>query len=64
MHQLRVHLAAIGHPFRNDPLYDPAAEPGAPFFLRAVRVTWQEPPGTPPGTAWTFEAAASEMIPA
>jgi tRNA pseudouridine32 synthase/23S rRNA pseudouridine746 synthase len=64
MHQLRVHLAAVGHPLRNDPLYDPSAAPGGPFFLRAVRITWQEPPGTPPGSAWEFEAAASEMIPA
>jgi len=63
MHQLRVHLAAIGHPLRNDPLYDPACDGGA-FLLRAVRLTWQDPPGAPPGTAWTFEAPASEMIPA
>lgn len=63
MHQLRVHLAALGLPLRNDPLYDPAAGPGSPPpFLRAVRLTWQDPPGAP-GTAWTFEAAASEMIP-
>lgn len=64
MHQLRVHLAAIGHPLCNDPLYDPAADPAGPFLLRAVRLVWQDPPGTPPGTAWTFEAPASEMIPA
>lgn len=63
MHQLRVHLAAIGHPLRDDPLYDPARDGGA-FLLRAVRLTWQDPPGMPPGTAWTFEAPASEMIPA
>ncbi len=68
MHQLRVHLAAIGHPLRNDPLYDPETGPGngdtvtAPF-LRAVRIVWEEPPGAPAGTAWTFEAPASEMIP-
>ena len=62
MHQLRVHLAAIGHPLRNDPLYDPAADPaGPPPFLRAVRIVWEEPPGGP-GAAWTFEAPASEMM--
>ncbi len=67
MHQLRVHLAAIGHPLRNDPLYDPGFAPGgaatdpAPF-LRAVRIVWEDPPGAPAGTAWRFEAPASEMI--
>jgi 23S rRNA-/tRNA-specific pseudouridylate synthase len=65
MHQLRVHLAAVGHPLRDDPLYDPAADPSAPSpFLRAVRIVWQDPPGAAPGTAWTFVAPASEMIPA
>ena len=50
MHQLRVHLAAIGHPLRNDPLYDPACDPaGPPPFLRAVRIVWEDPPGGPPG---------------
>lgn len=64
MHQLRVHLAALGHPLRNDPLYDPAADPaGPPPFLRAVRIVWEEPPGAS-SAAWTFEAPPSEMIPA
>lgn len=63
MHQLRVHLAAIGHPLRNDPFYDPAADPaGPPPLLRAVRIRWGDPPGAPSGTAWTFEAPASAMI--
>ncbi len=69
MHQLRVHLAAIGHPLRNDPLYDPEVAPlidgtGPGPFLRAVRIVWQDPPGAPAGAAWTFEAPASDMIPA
>ena len=64
MHQLRVHLAAIGHPLRNAPMYDPLHDPSvAPPFLRAVRIAWEGPPGDPEG-AWTFEAPASEMIPA
>lgn len=64
MHQLRVHLAAIGHPLRNDPLYDPACEAsGAAPFLRAIRIVWAGPPGDPDG-AFVFEAPASEMIPA
>ncbi len=63
MHQLRVHLAAIGHPLLSDPLYDPAAGPSEPPpFLRAVRIVWEEPPGQSPGTAWIFEAPASEMM--
>ena len=64
MHQLRVHLAAIGHPLLDDPLYDPAADPAGDPFLRAVRIEWRDPPGAPPGTVWTFEAPASAMIPA
>jgi 23S rRNA-/tRNA-specific pseudouridylate synthase len=64
MHQLRVHLAAFGHPLRNDPLYDPLADPaGGPPSLRAVRIVWEDPPGAPAGTTWRFEASASEMIP-
>lgn len=64
MHQLRVHLAAIGHPLRNDPIYDPARDAaGEPPLLRSVRIAWEGPPGDPAGT-WTFEASASEMIPA
>jgi 23S rRNA-/tRNA-specific pseudouridylate synthase len=62
MHQLRVHLAAVGHSLRNDPLYDPAADPAGPApFLRAVRIAWEDPPGAP-GTVWTFEAPPSEMM--
>lgn len=64
MHQLRVHLAAIGHPLRDDPLYDPAADLTGAFLLRSVRLVWETPPGGPEGGAWTFEAPASEMIPA
>lgn len=64
MHQLRVHLAAIGHPLRNDPLYDPACDAaGSPTLLRSVRIVWEGPPGDPDG-AFTFAAPASEMIPA
>jgi 23S rRNA-/tRNA-specific pseudouridylate synthase len=65
MHQLRVHLAAIGHPLRNDPVYDPACaagDAGPPPFLRAIRIVWEDPPGAP-GGSWRFEAPASAMIP-
>ena len=67
MHQLRVHLAAIGHPVLGDPFYDPqtvsgSSGPGPAPLLRAVRIVWEEPPGAPAGSAWRFEALASEMI--
>jgi tRNA pseudouridine32 synthase/23S rRNA pseudouridine746 synthase len=32
-HQLRVHLAAIGHPIIGDPLYAGAGQPGAPRLM-------------------------------
>jgi 23S rRNA pseudouridine1911/1915/1917 synthase len=34
-HQLRVHLAHVGHPIAGDPLYDPAARAGEPLALVA-----------------------------
>ncbi len=34
-HQLRVHLAHLGHPIENDPLYDPRAEPHGRMCLHA-----------------------------
>jgi len=34
-HQLRVHLAHLGHPIAGDPLYDPAAAPGERLALHA-----------------------------
>ncbi|HTO08691.1 MAG TPA: RluA family pseudouridine synthase [Myxococcota bacterium] len=34
-HQLRVHLADLGHPICGDPLYDPAAAPGSRMCLHA-----------------------------
>jgi RluA family pseudouridine synthase len=34
-HQLRVHLAHLGHPIEGDPLYDSLAEPGARLCLHA-----------------------------
>lgn len=34
-HQLRVHLADLGHPIAGDPLYDPAARPGERLALHA-----------------------------
>jgi len=34
-HQLRVHLAHLGHPIAGDPLYDPACAPGERMALHA-----------------------------
>ena len=57
MHQLRVHLAALGTPVLGDRFYDPAAKDGdAPPLLRLVRLVWSDPPGAPAGTRWTWEA--------
>jgi tRNA pseudouridine32 synthase/23S rRNA pseudouridine746 synthase len=55
MHQIRVHLAALGAPIANDRLYDPRRTPdGPPPLLHARRLTWREPPGTAAGTVWTW----------
>jgi 23S rRNA pseudouridine1911/1915/1917 synthase len=49
-HQIRVHLASIGHPLLADPVYgDAARKPGATqdalrgFFLHACRIEWRDP---------------------
>jgi RluA family pseudouridine synthase len=42
-HQLRVHLADLGHPIAGDPLYDPAAAPGERMCLHARAL--ELPPG-------------------
>ena len=59
MHQLRVHLLALGTPLFGDPAYDAARRSGDPApWLRAVRLSWRNPPGCPSGTVWTWEAPA------
>jgi len=49
-HQIRVHLASIGHPLLGDPLYGdgrtlPEASAAAPdgFLLHACRIAWRDP---------------------
>lgn len=43
-HQIRVHLAATGHPVAGDPLYGlPAARGRQPMGLRAVRLSYRCP---------------------
>jgi 23S rRNA pseudouridine1911/1915/1917 synthase len=54
-HQIRVHLAGIGHPVAGDRLYGaPAKVDGQPplqrFFLHAHRITFRKPSGGDPVT--------------
>ena len=61
MHQLRVHLLALGTPIANDPLYDEEAE-STPPFLHALRLTWRKPLGPRKGE-WTWESKPSLPAP-
>ncbi len=42
-HQIRAHLASIGHPVAGDRLYGAAAAPNARFFLHAHRIRFTQP---------------------
>ena len=55
MHQIRVHLAALGTPIRGDRLYDPRAQADETPLLHLARLTWNSPPGEP-GGAWVWES--------
>ena len=53
-HQLRVHMAELGHPVLGDPLYGPAAGADAPrLMLHATRLAFRHPEG---GAEIAFEA--------
>ena len=56
LHQIRVHLAAIGAPVLGDPLYDPLSAAAGVPLLHARALTWESPPGMPAGTVWTWES--------
>jgi 23S rRNA-/tRNA-specific pseudouridylate synthase len=57
MHQLRVHLLALGTPLLGDRSYDPGrAEGDPPPLLHAARLAWTDPPGMTRGTTWVWEA--------
>ncbi|MDQ2947701.1 MAG: RluA family pseudouridine synthase [Acidobacteriota bacterium] len=42
-HQIRVHLASIGHPVAGDQLYGAAASPYGQYFLHAHRISFDSP---------------------
>ena len=42
-HQIRVHLASIGHVVAGDKLYGAPAGPASRFFLHAARITFESP---------------------
>jgi 23S rRNA pseudouridine1911/1915/1917 synthase len=42
-HQIRVHLASIGHPVAGDKLYGAPASPLDRYFLHAQRITFTSP---------------------
>ncbi|MBI4128608.1 MAG: RNA pseudouridine synthase, partial [Parcubacteria group bacterium] len=61
MHQIRVHLASIGHPIAGDSVYGGgrAALPGlGRQFLHAFSLAFS----FPPGRRWHFEAALPEDL--
>jgi 23S rRNA pseudouridine1911/1915/1917 synthase len=48
-HQLRVHLAHLGHPICGDPIYDPLAQPGERMALLADELRIPGPVAGSPG---------------
>ncbi|MDP9169176.1 MAG: RluA family pseudouridine synthase [Acidobacteriota bacterium] len=42
-HQIRAHMAALGHPVAGDRLYGAAASPWNRYFLHAYRLTFRSP---------------------
>jgi 23S rRNA pseudouridine1911/1915/1917 synthase len=42
-HQIRVHLASLGHPVAGDRLYGAAPDPSGRFFLHAHRIAFDSP---------------------
>jgi 23S rRNA pseudouridine1911/1915/1917 synthase len=58
-HQIRVHLASIGHVVAGDKLYGAAAGPSARFFLHAARISFDSPAT---GERITVEAPLPEEL--
>ncbi|MEI9814481.1 MAG: RluA family pseudouridine synthase [Acidobacteriota bacterium] len=42
-HQIRVHLASLGHPVASDPIYGIRSAPGPRLFLHAWRIAFDSP---------------------
>jgi 23S rRNA pseudouridine1911/1915/1917 synthase len=58
-HQIRVHLASIGHVVAGDKLYGAPAGPAPRFFLHAARISFQSPST---GERITVEAPLPEEL--
>jgi 23S rRNA pseudouridine1911/1915/1917 synthase len=58
-HQIRVHLASLGHPVAGDPLYGAAASTLDRYFLHAQRITFTSPTT---GERITIEAPVPEEL--
>lgn len=59
-HQIRAHMAALGHPVAGDRLYGAAPSAFDRYFLHAARISFRSPAT---GTAVTVEAPlASELV--
>jgi 23S rRNA pseudouridine1911/1915/1917 synthase len=58
-HQIRVHMASIGHPVAGDTVYGARAQPYGRFFLHAHRIRFTQPST---GEAVTVEAPLPEEL--
>jgi 23S rRNA pseudouridine1911/1915/1917 synthase len=58
-HQIRVHMASIGHPVAGDTVYGAARTPHGRFFLHARSVTFESPAT---GLTTTVEAPLPEEL--
>ncbi len=67
-HQIRVHLASIGHPVAGDKLYGAPASPFGHYFLHAHRISFDSPASgeritvdapLPPDLSYWLEAGAT-----
>lgn len=65
MHQIRVHLAHLGHPIAGDRTYGPKSKPEEVLekaFTRPFLHAWRLAFSYPPGHGWQFEAALPDDL--